>query len=105
MPNTHNQPNQTRSTKIRPGREVADIQASFQALNVALMTAKKVPMLMSDFSHLVLNDKHQEQTRAIFGLFRQELGDLANEIDAANVHRARPCNAFNPRTMTSSVSI
>ena len=43
------------SPKIRKGRNIADVQATFQGLNIGLMTAMKAPRLLSDFTHLWFN--------------------------------------------------
>jgi hypothetical protein len=121
------------SAKIRPNKEVADVQASFQGLNIALMTAMKTPKLMNDFSHLLLLDDHLEETKNAFQTFQKELSELADLIEAENANsvehvcvasdgdatnkkcggggggdgntRAWPCASYNPRKMLSSVSV
>ena len=37
--------------------------------------------------------------------FQKELKSLSGKIDQWNKERKMPCNAFNPKIMTSSVSI
>ena len=111
------------SSKIRPDKEIADVQAAFQGLNVALMTAMKTPKLMNDFTHLLVRDKYFEETKAAFLEFQNELKVLSDLIDTENSEsmsfdrtcsgnetvcekkRMWPCNAYNPRTMLSSVSV
>jgi hypothetical protein len=39
-------------------------------LLVAILTGMKAPKLMSDFSHLLLNDKHLIETHKIFDDFQ-----------------------------------
>ena len=58
------------STRIRPGIEIADVEASHYGLLVAILTGMKAPKLMSDFSHLLLNDKHLIETHKIFDDFQ-----------------------------------
>ena len=93
------------SAKIRPGREVADIQATFQGFNIALMTASKMPKLLNNFTHLLLDDEHLKTTTAIFNGFQDDLKRLSELIDERNKRRTMPCNAMNPKTMLCSVSI
>jgi len=93
------------SPKIRPGKEIADVQAAFQGLNIGLMTGNLQPRLLNNFTHLVLTDEHVEATTALFDRLQEDLQDLAATIDRRNERRRFPCNAMNPRTMVSSVSI
>jgi len=93
------------STKIRPGKEIADVQASFQGLAIGLMTANLQPHLINNFTHLVLPGDHQREAVALFNQFQSDLDALSKTIDRKNKQRRFPCNAFNPRTMVSSVSI
>jgi hypothetical protein len=93
------------SPKIRKGRNMADVQATFQGLNIGLMTAMKAPRLLSDFTHLCLEGEKNEECKLIFQNFQTNLLKLSKEIDERNDEREMPSNAFNPKTMTSSVSI
>ena len=120
------------SAKIRPNKETADVQAAFQGLNIALMTAMKTPKLMNDFSHLLLKDEHFTKTQAAFESFQRDLKELADLIESENnavsservcsdeddqegddattckamtSSRIWPCNSYNPRKMLSSVSV
>ena len=93
------------SPKIRKGRNIADVQATFQGLKIGLMTAMKAPRLLSDFTHLCLQDEKMMECKNTFNEFRSSLKRISGEIDQKNEHRAMPSNAFNPKTMTSSVSI
>lgn len=88
-------------TKIRPGRELADVQSSIQALLVIGLTGLEMPGLLGDFSQVCLDDAGREA----FAEFRAQLYALADRIDAANRHRRWPCNWFNPRVLECSVSI
>lgn len=93
------------SAKIRPGRNVADVQSTFQGLNIGLMTAMLAPKLVNDFTHLLLRDEHLGATIQVFQKFSADLQALSGTIDERNAQRPMPCNAFNPRIMTSSISI
>ena len=88
-------------TKIRPGREVSDVQASFQALLIGSLTGLVMPGILNDFSHVCL-DKAGAQA---FDRFQVELHALATRIDEANKTRRWPCNAFNPRFLECSISV
>jgi len=93
------------SPKIRPNRNVADIQATFQGLNIGLMTALPAPKLINNFTHVLLNDDHLMETTAIFNAFQKNLLSLASKIEKRNQHRKMPSNSLNPKAMVSSISI
>ena len=58
------------AARIRPGSEIADVEASHYGLLVAILTGAKAPKLVNDFSHLLLQDKHLVKTSKIFDEFR-----------------------------------
>jgi len=89
------------STKIRPGAEMADVQASIQCLLIVALTGLEMPSLMGDFSQVCLDEQGVEA----FKRFEVALGGLSDRIDAANETRRWPCNAFNPRHLETGVSI
>lgn len=102
------------SPKIRPGVEVSDRQATFQALNVALATALKAPPLLCArqqlppdcYAHILLEDEHLPATTTILTDFQIAMSRLAEEMERRNERRGGyACNSFNPLSMTSSVSI
>jgi len=93
------------SSKIRQGTQQADVQAAFQGLNIALLTAMATPKLLNNFEHLLLPDQHHANTTAIFRSFQRELEELADTIEQKNINRTFPCNSYNPHTMLSSVSV
>lgn len=84
---------------------VSDVQSSFQSVNIALMTASKAPMLMGNYEHLLLDDGHRDVTVGLMRTFQADLAALSDRIQESNTKRRFPTNAFNPRLMTSSVSI
>ena len=88
-------------TKIRPGAEASDVQATMQGLLIMGLTGLRQPALLGDFGHLALD----EEGRGAFARFRAELAALADEIDRKNLTRRFPYNGFNPRNLESSVSI
>lgn len=94
------------SCKLRPRSDISDVQASFQSLLVALLTGWKVPMLLgNDYTHLLLKDEHQNTTKLIFDTFQAELKTFSELVESRNALRRFPSNSFNPRFMTTSVSI
>lgn len=88
-------------TKIRPGREMSDVQASMQCLGIIGLTSLEMPKLLDDYGHVCLDAKG----RACFDRFRKELVSLAECIDVANLNRRWPCNTFNPRFLEVAVAI
>lgn len=88
-------------TKLRPGAEMSDVQATLQGLLIMGLTGLRQPALLGDFGHLALD----EAGRGAFARFRAELTALADEIDRKNLTRRFPYNGFNPRNLESSVSI
>lgn len=90
------------SGKIRPGSELADVQAAFQMMNVGLATAAKGPKLMGDVSHLLLDDRARE----VWAGFHRSLEGLEGEITERNAARGiYATNAFLPSKNLVSVSI
>ena len=89
------------STKIRPGREMADVQASMQCLAVVGLTGLQMPKLLNDFSHVCLDGGAVEA----FAKFQENLVLLADKIEEANKTRKFPCNTFNPRYLETGVSV
>ena len=89
------------ATKIRPGSEMADVQASIQCLLIVALTGLEMPALMGDFTQVCLDDAGV----AAFRRFEAALSTLADRIDAANQRRRWPCNSFNPRHLETGVSI
>lgn len=93
------------SGKIRPGVAHGDVQTTFLVSVIALFTSYPQPMLLGNFSHLLLQDEHYTRTNAIFDQFHADLDSLVLLIDARNQQRLWPFEAFNPRFLRSAVSI
>ncbi len=97
-------------TKIRPGQEMADVQASMQYLLIMALTGLEMPALMDigDAQGIFGGDR---RGRAAFASFHAELSELAGHIQAANQRRAAdperpwPCETFNPMNLETGVSI
>jgi hypothetical protein len=88
-------------TKIRPGTEMSDVQASMQCLLIIGLTGLQMPSLMNDFSQVCLD----QNGRDAFARFQDNLAALSATIDKANKTRRWPCNSFNPRFLESGVAI
>lgn len=93
------------SAKIRPGREISDVQASLQAMNIGLLSGWKVPLLLNDFSHTLLKDEKNSETKKLMSEFQAGLVQLSKTIDERNERRKWPSNSVNPSQMQSSVSV
>ncbi|EOD34039.1 hypothetical protein EMIHUDRAFT_228891 [Emiliania huxleyi CCMP1516] len=92
--------------KIRPGRDMSDVQAAVQVLAIALVTGFKQPMLLGDYSHVFLRDGHRNATRALWSDFQAKLLQVSAEVDERNRGPRRfKVRAFDPREMATSVSI
>jgi len=89
------------STKIRPGKEVADIQATLQSFSIIGLTGLPQTPLLGDYTHLV----DDPEDKACLQRFQQRLEALAASIEKRNEARPEPFNSFNPRFMNCSVSI
>ncbi len=88
-------------TRLRPGTEMSDIQATFQGLLIMGLTGLQQPSILGDFTHVALDDAG----KAAFRTFQAELTGLADQIDQKNKTRKYPYNGFNPRNLECSVSI
>mmetsp|Transcript_17898 Transcript_17898/g.26799 ORF Transcript_17898/g.26799 Transcript_17898/m.26799 type:complete len:1277 (+) Transcript_17898:49-3879(+) len=93
------------AAKIRVGETHADMQSSFQCLNIAMLTGFKAPRLMGDYSHMLEGISKQEEATKVFERFQSDLKKFSEEIERRNTIRKYPCNAFNPSKILSSVSI
>ncbi len=97
-------------TKIRAGAEMADVQASMQALLVMALTGLQMPQLM-DLGDAAGVFDADHRGRDAFARFHDALAALSADIDAANVRRKAdperpwPCETFNPRYLETGVSI
>lgn len=93
------------AAKIRIGETHADVQSSFQAMNIALLTGLKAPMLLGDYSHLLEGIDNEGRAREVFESFQDNLEELRTRIESRNAARDFPCNAFNPVRLLTSVSV
>lgn len=92
------------TTKIRNGKIVSDVQATYQVYLIMAATGMKQPALMSNFKHLFL-DKNRKAVEKVFDKFQEDLKKLSNEIDKRNKKRPHPYQSANPSRLESSVSI
>lgn len=97
-------------TKIRPGTEIADVQASMQYLLIMALTGLQMPKLLDIGDAAGVFDGDM-RGRAIFGRFQAQLLALSERIDVANARRLAdperpwPCETFNPKNLETGVSI
>jgi hypothetical protein len=97
-------------TKIRPGREMVDVQTSLQGFLVMALTGLEMPSLLDlgDAAHLFGADPRGP---AAFRRFHHALVALSERIAAANRVRAAdpdrpwPCRTFDPRSLEIGVGI
>jgi hypothetical protein len=99
------------ATKIVPGKEEMDTQTFFQGLCLIALTGTKQPGIISNWTHLFLDDKKTDADKLHHTLI-DELEALANEIDTLNEkaaldnpNRRRKVTSFNPRYFECSVSV
>ena len=81
------------------------MQAAVQVLSIALVTGFRQPMLLDDFTHVLLRDGHFAATRRIFDQFHEELAQLSLAVRRENRRRRFKTQSFDPARMSSSVSI
>ena len=93
------------SGKIRPGKDIGDVQASFQAILICLLTGRKQPKLIGDWAHILLKDDKYEKTSKLFSSFNTDLSALSDKILSLNKKRLYPSEVFDPKQLLSSVSI
>ena len=92
------------ASKIRPNVTVADIETTAYEMLIARSTITNVPMLMNDFTHLLLRDSHLNRTKEIFDDFQRDLAHLSTKVHGRNARRRWRFNGFDPKIMASSVS-
>ncbi|KAJ1633894.1 lipoxygenase [Pavlovales sp. CCMP2436] len=76
-----------------------------KVLSIALVTGFRQPMLMDDYTHVLLRDAHLAATRRIFDGFQAELAALSLEVRRKNARRLFRVQSFDPARLSSSVSI
>jgi hypothetical protein len=90
---------------VRQGRSVAEMLPSkntmYQAYMLGALTNFRMPELLEDFSHLMLD----AEARAVVADFRAGLSALSLRLGARNRARAQPMPTFDPRYLELSVSI
>ena len=97
-------------TKIRPGTETSDVQASIQYLLILALTGLEMPALLDigDSKEIFGAD---QRGRKAFARFSGTLQRLVKEMDERNRSRLVdpsypwPCHSFNPRHLETAVSI
>lgn len=97
------------ATKIIPDVEVMDCQTFFQGLCLIGLTGTKQPAIMSDWTHLFLDDKKKE-TVALHAQLIKDFEDLSEWIEKENAKapcpsRRRKVESFNPKHFECSVSV
>jgi hypothetical protein len=92
-------------TKLKPNKNVCQVQNYVQFLTLTLMTGLRNPGILADFSHLIPDDEHREQVVQGYRQWKQDLHDLVNAIDVRNETRIFPFESFNPRVLECSVSV
>lgn len=97
-------------TKIRPGREMADVQASMQYLLIMALTGLDMPGLMEigDAGGVYGADWRGRKAFADLNANLQALSvriDEANQRRRADPDRPWPCETFNPKNLETGVSI
>jgi len=92
--------------KVRPNTTMADVQTYTQLLILGAVTGAREPELLSDFTHLVVENKYKEKAVRLMFKWQEQLRTLSNTIKEKNdKSRLQPFNAFNPSLLECSVSI
>jgi hypothetical protein len=91
-------------TKIRPNREMSDVQASMQYILIMALTGLSMPHLMDlkDARGVFGEDM---RGREAFSAFHEALEALAVRVGEANAQRRWPCRSFDPEVLETGVSI
>jgi len=76
-------------------------QVLFAQNLVTMGTAGDMPMLLHDFSHIMLND----ESKAVLSKFQKSLNELSQKIDDRNKKRRWVYNCFNPKFMGTSIAV
>lgn len=78
-------------------------------LMITISIVMKMPLLMDDWSHIHIHDHLtvEQKTKLIqvVAKFQADLATLSGSIDALNLSRRQPFEAFNPKYLESSVSV
>ena len=90
------------NSKIRPGKCEPDVQAFIQILCLIGLSSVKMPMLMSNWKHLLLDHPKPHQ---FHDELMQDLKKISSDVDERNESRPQKTQAFNPKFFETSVSV
>lgn len=94
-------------SKIRAGDTMADFQQCIQGLNIALATAFQMPLLMSNFDHVLRNDSTLNRTRSAWRDFHDGLRVMQKDVNDRNRKRGAQfeVKAFDIGVLLPSICI
>jgi len=87
---------------------MGDVQAYLQLLILGALTGARVPALLGNFTHLILQNDRQQEVYSLFESWQQQLYNLSQSIERKNAdsnQRIQPFVAFSPAFLECSVSI
>jgi len=88
------------ASKWMPGSTICSRQTTYQMGSIAMLTGLKMPPLLGDWTHVLLDDKAKEIAQD----FIKELKEYSEAIDRQNATRVQPLQVFNPKFLEVSVS-
>lgn len=85
------------------------MQETLLELALILGTGHQQPMLMDDYTHLLLKDEHYNTTKQLMHEFQQDLARWSERLRERNALRKAKgrfeFHRFDPRMMRTSVSV
>ena len=91
--------------KLQEGKQMQNIQTYSQILVLSVLTGLRMPGLLEDWSHLIERDEFYTENLENYRKFKDDLHNLADEIDHRNEKRNYPFQSLNPKNMECSTSV
>ena len=92
-------------SKIRANQSYNEIQNYVQALTVGVLTGIPMPDLINDWTFVLLQDEHLQQTRNIMCTFQAELLKMSVGVNERNEKRRMKMKFIDPKLMDISIGI
>ena len=97
------------TAQLRPGIEIKGLHEAIAQIALTLGTGHLKPMLLDDYTHLLVKDQHYNQTKQVFVRLQAELAALSTHIAKRNEERVAagryPFHRMDPANMRTSVSV
>lgn len=94
---------------LKKGKDMKGAEQALLDIALTMGTGHAMPMLVDDYTPLLLQDEHINTTTKIFRTFQEDLGRLSDQVNERNRRRVAAGSfafrRFDPRRLRVSVSV